>query len=109
MGGQRQGRTWKTLVDRPECRGPVHLRAPKRGSRSHCLNMHVPAISGGSAALRRPPVLPEKLAEGKVELTATDALVNGGGSTPFTAPTSADDVRAYVRNNNIEFLFAQFV
>jgi glutamine synthetase len=42
-------------------------------------------------------------------LTATDALVNGGGSTPFIAPTSADEVRAYVRNNGIQFLFAQFV
>ena len=43
-------------------------------------------------------------------MTATDPLVDGAGTIPpFTAPTSADDVRAYIRNNGIEFLFAQFV
>ena len=30
-------------------------------------------------------------------------------SEPFTAPTSADDVKRYIKDNDIEFLFAQFV
>src|SRR6187200_2005251 len=30
-------------------------------------------------------------------------------SEPFTAPSSADDVKSYIENNDIEFLFAQFV
>src|SRR5437764_1174851 len=49
-------------------------------------------------------------------MTAPDVLVEGNGATdaagsaaPFIAPTSADEVRAYVRNNSIQFLFAQFV
>jgi glutamine synthetase len=49
-------------------------------------------------------------------MTASDVLVEGNGATdaagsaaPFVAPTSADEVRAYVRNNSIQFLFAQFV
>jgi glutamine synthetase len=49
-------------------------------------------------------------------MTASDVLVDGNGATdaagavvPFTPPTSADEVRAYVRNNSIQFLFAQFV
>jgi glutamine synthetase len=49
-------------------------------------------------------------------MTASDVLVEGNGATDgagvpadFTAPASADDVRAYVRNNSIQFLFAQFV
>ena len=28
---------------------------------------------------------------------------------PFTAPESLDDVRKYIDDNGIEFLFAQFV
>src|SRR5262245_32151207 len=32
-----------------------------------------------------------------------------GASAEFTAPETADDVRAYVRENKIQFLFAQFV
>jgi glutamine synthetase len=32
-----------------------------------------------------------------------------GASAAFTAPETADDVRAYVRENRIQFLFAQFV
>jgi glutamine synthetase len=48
-------------------------------------------------------------------MTASDVLVEGNGATeaaasvPFTAPTSADEVRDYVRKNNVKFLFAQFV
>jgi glutamine synthetase len=48
-------------------------------------------------------------------MTASDVLVGGNGAdaaapmAPFTAPTSADEVRDYVRNNGIQFLFAQFV
>ena len=42
-------------------------------------------------------------------MTATRALGGAGSAPPFTAPTSADEVRAYIRNNNVEFLFAQFV
>ena len=49
-------------------------------------------------------------------MTASDVLVEGNGATdaagsaaPFIAPTSADEVRAYVRNNSVQFLFAQFV
>src|ERR671928_236775 len=30
-------------------------------------------------------------------------------SEPFTAPSSAEDVKSYIENNDIEFLFAQFV
>ena len=30
-------------------------------------------------------------------------------SEPFTAPSSADDVKSYIESNDIEFLFAQFV
>ena len=30
-------------------------------------------------------------------------------SEPFTAPSSADDVKSYIKDNDIEFLFAQFV
>ena len=30
-------------------------------------------------------------------------------SEPFTAPSSADDVKRYIKDNDIEFLFAQFV
>ena len=30
-------------------------------------------------------------------------------SEPFTAPSSADDVKSYIEDNDIEFLFAQFV
>jgi glutamine synthetase len=45
--------------------------------------------------------------------TTPNAVVPGvatnGASAPFTAPTSEDEVRAYVRDNNIQFLFAQFV
>jgi glutamine synthetase len=37
------------------------------------------------------------------------AALGGAGSAPFTAPASADDVRAYVRDNSVQFLFAQFV
>src|SRR5690242_6334349 len=46
-------------------------------------------------------------------MTATTPAVDGAGTaeggTPFTAPESADDVRAYVKANGIQFLFAQFV
>jgi glutamine synthetase len=45
--------------------------------------------------------------------TTPNAVVPGvasnGASAPFTAPTSADEVRSYVRDNNVQFLFAQFV
>src|SRR4029079_4271697 len=30
-------------------------------------------------------------------------------SEPFTAPSSADDVKSYIEKNDIEFLVAQFV
>ena len=45
----------------------------------------------------------------------TDVLVGGNGAAdaaamaPFTAPSSADEVRDYVKKNGINFLFAQFV
>jgi glutamine synthetase len=48
-------------------------------------------------------------------MTASTAspAVDGAGTAeagaPFTAPESADDVRAYVKANGIQFLFAQFV
>ena len=49
-------------------------------------------------------------------MTASDVLVGGNGAAdaavakaPFTPVASADDVRDYVRNNSIQFLFAQFV
>ena len=42
-------------------------------------------------------------------MTATRALGGAGSAPPFTAPTSADEVRAYIRNSSVEFLFAQFV
>ena len=41
-------------------------------------------------------------------MTALDPLsVNGGA--PFEAPTTADEAKAWIERNNIEFVFAQFV
>src|SRR5256714_5101702 len=49
--------------------------------------------------------------ERKVPMTTPNALVAAGNgcANPFTAPETEDDVRAYVRDNGIQFLFAQFV
>ena len=41
--------------------------------------------------------------------TVDGASTTFGSSEVFTAPETADDVREYVRENKIEFLFAQFV
>src|SRR5919204_2928375 len=35
--------------------------------------------------------------------------ITNSAAPAFTAPSSADDVRAYIKSNGIEFLFAQFV
>ncbi len=48
-------------------------------------------------------------------MTASDVLLGGNGTAdaatppPFVSPTSEDEAREWVRSNNIEFLFAQFV
>jgi glutamine synthetase len=41
--------------------------------------------------------------------TPLDSIAARDGAVPFTAPSTADDVRAYVRDHDVEFLFAQFV
>jgi glutamine synthetase len=38
-----------------------------------------------------------------------DGAASAQAGAPFTAPTSADEVREYVRANGIQFVFAQFV
>src|SRR3954468_21898058 len=42
-------------------------------------------------------------------MSTVDGSTTAFGSPEFTAPETADDVRAYVRENKIQFLFAQFV
>jgi glutamine synthetase len=42
-------------------------------------------------------------------MTTLDPLAATNGSAPFTAPTTADEARDWIRRNEIEFLFAQFV
>jgi glutamine synthetase len=42
-------------------------------------------------------------------VTTPDLAVSSNGSAPFTAPRSREDVHSYVRENGIDFLFAQFV
>jgi glutamine synthetase len=42
-------------------------------------------------------------------MSTVDGATSVFGSPEFTAPETADDVRAYVRENKIQFLFAQFV
>jgi glutamine synthetase len=69
------------------------------------------SLSGGSDpvklwTLRAPPR--------KGSMTATPGITREmaaqqDGHAPFTRPASADDVRDYVRDHGIEFLFAQFV
>jgi glutamine synthetase len=43
------------------------------------------------------------------ETGAVDGANAAAGGAPFVAPTSADEVREYVRANGIQFVFAQFV
>src|SRR4051795_13369852 len=42
-------------------------------------------------------------------MSTVDGSTTAFGSPEFTAPETADDVRAYVREHKIQFLFAQFV
>jgi glutamine synthetase len=42
-------------------------------------------------------------------MSTVDGARSVFGAPPFAAPETADDVRAYVRENKIQFLFAQFV
>ncbi|MBA2517770.1 MAG: type III glutamate--ammonia ligase [Solirubrobacterales bacterium] len=42
-------------------------------------------------------------------MTPPDTSDSAGAQAPFTPPASLDDVRAHLRANEVEFLFAQFV
>jgi glutamine synthetase len=42
-------------------------------------------------------------------MNALRSLATSNGAAPFAAPTTADEARAWIHDNDVEFLFAQFV
>jgi glutamine synthetase len=42
-------------------------------------------------------------------MNALRSLATSNGAAPFSAPTTADEARAWIHDNDVEFLFAQFV
>ena len=42
-------------------------------------------------------------------MTTLEPMAMTDGRAPFTAPTTADEAREWIRSQGIEFLFAQFV
>src|SRR3954447_1033630 len=112
-GGHRQGCTASKGAKRAFCGELAHPPCPKRG------HVHIARRSGHGYIWQGAAshagfgcAVGDPLLRGRAAMTASDVLVEGNGAAgeaPFIAPTSADEVRAYVRNNGIQFLFAQFV